>query len=290
MPLLCVHPHPDDESIACGGTLARAADQGRHPVVVTCTGGEEGQNLAGIDLDGRSLAEHRREELAEALRVLGVEEHHQLGYRDSGMAGSAANDHPDSFHRADLQIAALRLAAIVRQVRPAVVVSDDADGTYGHPDHVKAHQVTAVAVQLAADPRAALTAAPWLVPVRFVHTLGRGRLLEAHRGLLAAGLPSPFGDQHVNDAGALPFGAPDDHITARIDVRPWLERKRAAMAAHRTQIGPDSFFLNVPDEFAAQFFGVEEYVLVERDGQPVPAGTATGWHELLDDGGYRGRH
>lgn len=288
MPLLCVHPHPDDESIACGGTLARAADQGRRPVVVTCTGGEEGENLAGIDLGGRTLAEHRRRELADALGLLGVEEHHGLGYRDSGMAGSPANEHPDSFHRADLRLAAIRLAAIVRQVRPEVVVSDDADGTYGHPDHVKAHRVTAAAVQLAADPRAPLPAEPWTVRARFVHTLGRGRLLEAHRGLLAAGLPSPFGEQRFEEADQLPFGAPDEHVTARIDVRPWLDRKRAAMAAHRTQIGPDSFFLNVPDELAAQFFGVEEYVLVERDGQPVAPGTVTGREDLLDDAGYRG--
>ncbi len=288
MSLLCVHPHPDDESIACGGTLARAAEQGHRPVVVTCTGGEEGENLAGIDLDGRSLADHRRQELVEALGLLGVEAHHGLGYRDSGMAGRAANDHPDSFHRADLRLAAIRLAAILRQVRPEVVVSDDADGTYGHPDHVKAHRVTAAAVQLAADPRAPLPAEPWSVPERFVHTLGRGRLLNAHRGLLAAGYASPFGDQHFDDAGQLPFGSPDDHISVRIDVRPWLDRKRAAMAAHRSQIGPDSFFLNVPDELAAEFFGVEEFLLVERDGQPVPAGAITGRDELFGAAGYRG--
>lgn len=287
MSLLCVHPHPDDESIACGGTLARAAEQGQRPVVVTCTGGEEGENLAGIDLDGRSLADHRRQELVEALGLLGVEAHHGLGYRDSGMAGSPANDHPDSFHRADLRLAAIRLAAILRQVRPEVVVSDAADGTYGHPDHVKAHRVTAAAVQLAADPRAPLPAEPWSVPERFVHTLGRGRLLAAHRGLLAAGFASPFGDQRFDDAGQLPFGSNDEHISVRIDVRPWLARKRAAMAAHRTQIGPDSFFLNVPDELAAEFFGVEEFVLVERAGQPVPAGAVTGRDDLVHDAGYR---
>ncbi len=286
MSLLCVHPHPDDESIACGGTLARAADQGRRPVVVTCTGGEEGENLAGIDLDGRSLADHRRQELAEALALLGVEEHHGLGYRDSGMAGVAANDHPDSFHLADLRLAAIRLAAILRQVRPEVVVSDDLDGTYGHPDHVKAHRVTVAAVALAADPRAPLPAEPWSVPARYVHTLGRGRLLAAHRGLLAAGLASPFGEQPVEDPALLPFGSPDDHISARIDVRPWLARKRAAMAAHRSQIGPDSFFLNLPDELAAEVFGVEEFVLVERYGQPVAAGAITGRDELFEDAGY----
>ena len=253
--LLCVHPHPDDESIACGGVLARAAAAGARTVVVTCTGGEEGENLAGIDLGGESLAEHRRRELADALDVLGVEGRYRLGYRDSGMAGEAANDHPASFHRADLDEAAGALAVIVRCERPDVVVSDDAQGTYGHPDHVKAHHVTARAVALAADPHADLAAAPFAVPKRYVHTLSRSRARQVHRALLAAGLASPFGD------GAEPaFGTDDAAVGTRVDVRPWLGRKRAAMAAHASQIGPDSFFLNTPQEVFATLFGTEEFV------------------------------
>jgi len=127
--LLCVHPHPDDESIACGGVLARAAAEGVRTVVVTCTGGEAGENLAGIDLGGMPLVEHRRRELAEAIAILGVDVHHLLGYRDSGMVGTADNDHPECFHRADLDEAALRLAAIVRAERPGAIVSDDDRGT-----------------------------------------------------------------------------------------------------------------------------------------------------------------
>ncbi len=144
--LLCVHPHPDDESIACGGVLARASATGARTVVVTCTGGEAGENLAGIDLGDEDLPTHRRREMAAAIAALGVDEHVWLGYRDSGMVGTDDNDHPDSFHRADLDEAAARLAAILRRVRPDVVVSDDVHGTYGHPDHVKAHRVTVRAV------------------------------------------------------------------------------------------------------------------------------------------------
>ncbi|MFO7778718.1 MAG: N-acetyl-1-D-myo-inositol-2-amino-2-deoxy-alpha-D-glucopyranoside deacetylase [Nitriliruptoraceae bacterium] len=264
--LLCVHPHPDDESIACGGVLARAADAGVRTVVVTCTGGEEGENLAGIDLGTDDLVVHRRRELAAALAILGVQRHHELGYRDSGMAGTSSNEHPDSFARADVEVAAARLAAIIRSERPQVVVSDDAQGTYGHPDHVQAHRVTVRAVELAADPHAPVAGPVWRVSKRYSHTLGKGRLLAGHRALLAAGLPSPFGDAVVDRVEELPLGTPDEQVTTEVDVGAWLERKRAAMAAHRSQIGPDSFFLNTPEELASSMFATEQFVL--EDGRP----------------------
>ncbi|MEX2549765.1 MAG: N-acetyl-1-D-myo-inositol-2-amino-2-deoxy-alpha-D-glucopyranoside deacetylase [Nitriliruptoraceae bacterium] len=259
--LLCVHPHPDDEAISCGGVLARAADAGVRTVVVTCTGGEEGENLAGIDLGAEDLVTHRRRELADALTALGVQQHHGLGYRDSGMAGTTANEHPGSFHRALLDDAAGALAAIIRTERPQVVVSDDAAGGYGHPDHVKANRVTVRAVALAADPDADVPGDPWQVTKRYVHTLAKGRLLATHRAIVDAGLASPFGDavlEHVDD---LPFGTDDAVVTTEVDVGPWLDRKRAAMAAHRSQIGEDSFFLNTPDTLAEEAFAVEQFVL-----------------------------
>jgi N-acetyl-1-D-myo-inositol-2-amino-2-deoxy-alpha-D-glucopyranoside deacetylase len=259
--LLCIHPHPDDESIACGGVLARAVAEGVRTVVVTCTGGEAGENLAGIDLGDVPLVEHRRRELAEAIAILGVDEHHLLGYRDSGMVGTVDNEHPDCFHRADLEEAALRLAAIVRSVRPDAVVSDDENGTYGHPDHIKAHQATVRAVALAADPHAAVAGEPWRVPRRYVHTFSRSRLVAAHLSLVEAGLPSPFGD----DTEPEPFGSDDALVTTRVDVSQHVGTKMAAMRAHATQIGADSFFMNVPDDLVDAFLGVEEFILEDGD-------------------------
>jgi LmbE family N-acetylglucosaminyl deacetylase len=275
--LLFVHPHPDDESIACGGTMARAVSAGVRTVVVTCTGGEAGENLAGIDLGDLPLEEHRRRELDAAIAILGVAAHHRLGFRDSGMVGTPDNDHPDCFHRADLDAAALRLAALIRSERPGAIVSDDARGTYGHPDHIKAHHVTVRAVELAADPRAPLAGTPWQVGHRYVHTFSHGRLRAGHEALIALGLPSPFDDDEVDaarsggdareeGAGLAGFGAPDEAVTTRIDIAAWLAVKTAAMHAHASQMAPDSFFLNVPDELADVFFGVEEYVL--EDGPP----------------------
>ncbi len=284
--LLCVHPHPDDESIACGGVLARAVDAGARVKVVTCTGGEEGENLAGIDLGGEALPTHRLRELADALAELGVTDHEFLGYRDSGMAGAPANAHPDSFHAADLYEAAMRLARIIRRFRPDVVVSDDDRGTYGHPDHVRAHRVTERALALAADPW-------WLTPddgeavevaKRYVFTFPRSRMLAAHERLVEAGLPSPFGDADAAPE-TVDFGHPDEDVTTIVDIGPWLARKQAAMRAHRSQIGEDSFFLNVPPDLAAELFGTEAFVLLSGTphGDPeddlfagLPAGVPSG--------------
>lgn len=263
--LLSVHPHPDDESIACGGVLARAASEGQRVAVVTCTGGEAGANLAGIDLGDEDLVSHRRRELADALAVLGVDEHYLLGYRDSGMAGTPDNDAPGTFHQADLYEAAARLARIVRQVQPQVVVSDDSSGTYGHPDHVKAHRVVVRAVALAGDAwwQTPEAGPPWQVAKRYVHTLSRERLLGLHRRLVADGLASPFGDHDISEPSELPFGVPDAEVTTRVDVRPWQAQRLGAMAAHRSQIAADSFFLNLPEDAAQGMFGVEEFVLEE---------------------------
>jgi LmbE family N-acetylglucosaminyl deacetylase len=96
-----------------------------------------------------------------------------------------------------------------------------------------------------------------------VHTLGRERLLAAHRALLAAGLVSPFGEGPLEDVSELPFGSPDEQVTTVVDVTAYLDRKRAALKAHRSQIGEESFFLNTPDDLSALFFGQEEFVLEE---------------------------
>lgn len=266
--LLCVHPHPDDEAIACGGVLARYAAEGLRTHVVTCTGGEAGENLAGIDLGDDDLPTHRRREMADAVAALGIDGHTWLGYRDSGMAGTDDNVNPEAFAAVDLYEEAARLARIVRDLRPHVIVSDDEHGTYGHPDHIRAHQVTERALAMAADPWWDTGQEPWQVRKRYVHTLSRGRMWRLHEHLTADGLASPFGEEPFEGPEDLPFGSPDELVTTRVDVGEWLDRKQAAMRAHRSQIADDSFFFNVPDEVVDAGFGVEEFVLL--DGQAVP--------------------
>lgn len=280
--LLCIHPHPDDESIACGGVLARAVDEGHRVKVVTCTGGEEGDNLAGIDLGAEDLPTHRLRELQDALRELGVTDHEFLGYRDSGMVDTPGNAHPDSFHVADLYEAAARLARIVRRFRPDVVVSDDAQGTYGHPDHVKAHRVTERALAMAADPwwHTPDDGAPHTVAKRYAFAFARSAVLTTHRRLREAGLASPFGDADDIEEAEIPFGVPDEDVTTVVRILPWFDRKQAAMRAHRSQIGEDSFFLNLPRDLARELFATEAFVLLAGEPGGVPeddlfAGVAT---------------
>jgi LmbE family N-acetylglucosaminyl deacetylase len=149
-----VHAHPDDESITTGGLILRAREHGYRVVLITCTLGEEGEihNMDEAAVRPR-LAQVRLVELQRACRILGVDRLALLGYRDSGMAGAPSNAHRTSFHRASPVEAAGRVAAILREERPQVVVSYMADGTYGHPDHVKAHAATADALALLGEER-----------------------------------------------------------------------------------------------------------------------------------------
>jgi N-acetyl-1-D-myo-inositol-2-amino-2-deoxy-alpha-D-glucopyranoside deacetylase len=148
--LLLVHAHPDDESIGTGATMARYAAEGAHVTLVTCTLGELGEiippslaHLAGGD--GARLGEYRIGELNAACAALGVTDHRFLGgpgrWRDSGMMGTAGNDDPRCFWRAGLDEAADALLDVIREVRPQVLVTYDANGFYGHPDHIQAHRV-----------------------------------------------------------------------------------------------------------------------------------------------------
>jgi len=160
--LLLVHAHPDDESIGTGATMARYAAEGARVTLVTCTLGELGEiippSLAQLAAEQEDrLGEYRIGELAAACDVLGVTDHRFLGgpgrWRDSGMMGTPANDDPRCFWRADVDEAAAALLGIIREVRPQVLVTYDADGFYGHPDHIQAHRVSWRAFELAGAER-----------------------------------------------------------------------------------------------------------------------------------------
>ena len=156
--LLLVHAHPDDESIYTGATMARYAAEGAHVTLVTCTLGELGEiippSLAHLaDGDGARLGEYRTGELAAACAALGVTDHRFLGgpgrWRDSGMMGTAGNDDPRCFWRADVDQAARALLDVIGEVRPQALLTYDANGAYGHPDHIQAHRVAWRACELA---------------------------------------------------------------------------------------------------------------------------------------------
>jgi N-acetyl-1-D-myo-inositol-2-amino-2-deoxy-alpha-D-glucopyranoside deacetylase len=155
--LLLVHAHPDDESIGTGATMAKYAAEGAHVTLVTCTLGELGEIIppALRHLTPDALGEYRIGELTAACDALGVRDHRFLGgpgrWRDSGMMGTPANDDPRCFWRADVDEAASLLADVIREVRPGVIVTYDANGFYGHPDHIQAHRVSRRAYELTGE-------------------------------------------------------------------------------------------------------------------------------------------
>lgn len=145
--LMAVHAHPDDEAIGTGGILARYSDEGVRVVLVTCTNGELGDAPGGIKPDDPAHDESavvalRRQELQASCEVLGVHHLELLGYHDSGMEGWPQNEAPDAFWNTPVDVAAHKLADLMRIYEPQVVVTYDENGFYGHPDHIQANRVT----------------------------------------------------------------------------------------------------------------------------------------------------
>lgn len=244
--LVCFHAHPDDEAIATGGTMARAAAAGHRVVLVLATRGEEGEQIPGVVPDGEELGAWRERETRRSARLLGCARVEFLGYRDSGMAGAPQNTAPGSFWQADVDEAARRLAQILADERADVLTIYDSHGGYGHPDHVAVHRVGTRAAELADTPRL------------YWATMNRDRIREMVEAAERAG--TPLDAERTERADSEEFGLPDADITHAVDVTAVLDLKRAAMAAHASQIGADSFFLNLEDEAFADAFGTEWFV------------------------------
>ena len=285
--LLLVHAHPDDECIPTGITIAKYAAEGAGVTVVTCTLGEVGEivvdDLAYLATAGEdALGEHRRAEMEAAAKELGLTDHRWLGgpgrWRDSGMIGTPENDDPRCFWRADLDEAVADLVRTIREVRPQVVVTYDENGDYGHPDHIQANRVTVAAVDRAADP-AYGEGEPWTVAKLYSTAFPKSVLAAGFEHFKASG-DDFFAS--VESADDLPFGVPDEVVTTRISAPEHLERKFAAMRAHRSQIAPDGVFFVLPPELEAEGFGREHFILVR--GERGPDVDELGWENDLFSG------
>ena len=264
-----VHAHPDDEAIATGATMAKYAAEGAHVTLVTCTLGEEGEIVvadlahlaAGHDDE---LGAEREQELANAMKALGVTDHRILGgpgrYRDSGMMGTPSNDRKDSFWQADLDEATAHMVAIVREVRPQVIVSYDENGAYGHPDHIRAHDVAMGAFRKSGDASFAPgTGEPWQ-PTKFYFTVVPKSLIQAAMDMTRERGQDMF--EGAESADDIPFAMPDEQVTTEIDARAYVDAKQAALRAHRSQIAADDpFFSLFESDDLDLSFGREHYYL-----------------------------
>lgn len=256
--LVCFHAHPDDEAISTGGLMRKAADAGHRVVLVCATRGEQGEPVEGVLADDEKLADRRVAELAEACEVLGADPPRFLDYEDSGMMGEPENDNPACFWRADHDEAVSRLVGILDDVDADVLTIYDDHGGYGHPDHLRVHTVG-----LAAGRASGLEHI-------YEATINRDAVREFMEQAAEQG--ESF-DEDGGDVDPESFGTPAADIAYVVDVSSAIDAKRNAMRAHRSQIGPDSFFLTMPDEAFDAAFGVEWFNEpgVTNTGGPRPA-------------------
>jgi len=247
--LVSFHAHPDDECIACGGVIRKAAEAGHRVVLVIATRGEQGEIPDGLLADGEELWQRRVAETQASADILGAQRLEFLGYRDSGMMGTPANQAPGSFWTTPVDEAAGKLAALLAGENADVLTCYDDIGGYGHPDHIQVHRVGLRAAQMAGTPRV------------YQSAINRDHIERARQRFAAAG---PDGQPEVPEQDPDSFGQPESVMTAAVDVTRYAAVKRRAMRAHASQISDKSFFLAMPDDAFSYTFGTEWFI---RDGQ-----------------------
>jgi N-acetyl-1-D-myo-inositol-2-amino-2-deoxy-alpha-D-glucopyranoside deacetylase len=301
--VLFVHAHPDDESMGTGGTMARLVSEGVRVDLVTCTDGAEGEiHDPALDVDEARprLAQIRADELACSIDALGggAIVQHLLGYRDSGMMGTDANGHPDSFWQADMEAATRRLVEIVERVKPAVIVTYDENGNYGHPDHINAARIARGAYLASRSTESPVSR---FYEIAFLREAWFSLMTEMkERGIaLPWDMDSVVGDTPADelnpsnaaalnqvaeslDAGSEAsweesFGRSDDEVTTRVDVSGFLDPKRRSMDCHKTQRQDLGWLLDLPPDLADRAIATEHYVLRWLDGGDVPSDHRETW-------------
>lgn len=266
------HAHPDDESSQTAGSMSRASDEGHRVVVVYATGGEHGEVPDDLG-PAESLADRRRAEAEASARVTGTARVAWLGYHDSGMTGWEQNSDPRSFHQAPVTEAAARLAGILDEEEADILVGYDWHGSYGHPDHVKVHAVTYAAAELAVK-----------APRVLEETMNRDVMRASMQAARDAGMEIPFDPDGPMDDGN-PMGMPEAELHWAVDVTDYLDRIRAAMRAHRSQVSDIGTFMAMPEPVFAAGFGTEYFLERGR-----PDGMVHGWFldaSPVDDAGPR---
>jgi LmbE family N-acetylglucosaminyl deacetylase len=234
--LLAVLAHPDDETFGMGGTLALYASRGVEVHLVCATRGEVGSVDPSLLEGFRSIEERREWELccaADELHLAGV---HFLGYRDSGMPGSPDNHHPNALAAAPVEIVAARVADAIRKFKPQVVLTFDPLGGYKHPDHIAIHKATVRAFDLAGDPDFHSNYLPYRPQKLYFQVFPKkmARFLVRLMPLIGRD-PRRFGRNKDIDLVDLMQDS-DFPVHARIDIRPVLAKREAAMACHASQL------------------------------------------------------
>jgi LmbE family N-acetylglucosaminyl deacetylase len=257
--LMAVHAHPDDEASSTGGVLAKYASEGMRTVLVTCTNGELGDSPDGLKPDDpghdeAAVIAHRRGELDNSCALLAVSDLELLGYHDSGMMGWPQNELPNAFWNTPVDIAAAKLGSLIETYRPDVVVTYDANGFYGHPDHIQAHRITVAAVEATA-----------IAKKLYYPVIPKSAMDTFAETLRSAGVELP-----QEESDSFDFGTPDELIAAYVDCSAFVETKFKALEAHSSQTD-NTFFLNLGFELFTKLFAVETFQRAhDTTGAPTP--------------------
>ncbi|MDB5079557.1 MAG: hypothetical protein JWP00_1481 [Chloroflexi bacterium] len=280
--IMAVHAHPDDETTSGGPSMVKYRAEGIQTIVVTCTDGAEGE-MHDPDLDPEwalpRMAEIRKGEMERAAKILNLNAHEWLGYRDSGMMGTPANENPACFWKADLTEATGRLVRLVRKYRPQVMLTYNSNGGYGHPDHIQAHKVASAAFDYAADLDrypAEEFGEPWEPLKLYTAAFSRDAWQQVWKLLRESGEPWPFDppkpEQELaveeEQPQALPkkdlppeWGTPSTEITTVVDVADYWTVAHEALITHRTQIDPEHSFWKIRRRFGSILVRNDSFIL-----------------------------
>lgn len=265
--LLGIYAHPDDEILGPGGALARYAASGARVGLVIATRGEAGEIVRPGIATPETLAQVREQEMRCSASALGVQDLIFLDYRDSGMAGTPENEHPDALVNAPAAEVVRRLVAVIRRLRPHVVLTFEPYGGYGHPDHIAVNGHTLAAMAAAADPRQFRgEGEPWQVARLAYPLLPDELILEMKARVAAAGGDIAGYDELVE--GRRAAGIPNYEAHAVLDVSDFIEQKWAAWNCHQTQFGPNSRFRRLPDSEMKALLSREYFNLAYPEPAP----------------------
>jgi len=261
--ILAIFAHPDDE-LTNGGTLARYAAANVRVVLACATRGEAGEISEPHLATRETLGAVRTEELRVAATTLGITDVRFLGYQDSGMTGTPENDDPRSLNRADPEEVVRRVVALIREVRPEVVITHDPTGGYGHPDHIALCRFVTAAFTAAGDDSYAPEVGVGWQPTRlFYGVMARSFFDEVNAAFAEAGEAGPFSGPEMAN-----LGYADDAITVRLHVSTELRAKRAGFAAHQTQFGPQSPLWRMSEARWEAMLGWEHFILARPTPEP----------------------
>lgn len=256
--VLAAFAHPDDEGFGSGGTLAMLAARGAQVTLVCATNGDVGEISDPALATPANLYQVRQQELRRAMAVTGVADVRFFNYRDSGMAGTDDNNHPDSLHQAAAGTVVGRLVEIIRERRPDIVITHDPSGGYGHPDHRAMSRHTTAAYRQDVgeggilDGRAALL---------YYVCFPRSNFQRMWRKMVELDITPPFASRDIESVGT-----PDDEVTTVLELSHWVDIKIESLNCHRTQIDPNGPFAQLPAEMTREIMGKEYYTLVLPEG------------------------